>query len=41
MSSPEDGDCAGIFANLGLPCNGKPAGKQSFFRRTTAPANAN
>jgi len=33
MSSPEDSDCAGIFANLGLPFAGKPAGKQSFFRR--------
>jgi uncharacterized repeat protein (TIGR04052 family) len=33
MSSPEDGDCAGIFANLGLPFAGKPAGKQSFFRQ--------
>jgi len=32
MSSPEDGDCAGIFANLGLPFAGRPAGKQSFFR---------
>ena len=33
MSGPEDGDCAPIFANLGLPFGGKPAGKQSFFRR--------
>jgi len=36
MSSPDDGDCAGIFANLGLPFAGKPAGKQSFFRRGAA-----
>jgi uncharacterized repeat protein (TIGR04052 family) len=41
MSSPQDGDCAGIFANLGLPFAGKPAGKQSFFRRAAGPANAN
>jgi len=33
MSSQEDGDCAGIFANLGLPFAGKPGGKQSFFRK--------
>ena len=36
MSSPEDGDCVGIFANLGLPFAGKPAGKQTFFRRGVA-----
>jgi hypothetical protein len=41
MSSPQDGDCAGIFANLGLPFAGKPAGKQSFFRRAAGPTNAN
>jgi len=33
MSGPEDSDCAGIFANLGLPFGGKPAGPQTFFRR--------
>jgi uncharacterized repeat protein (TIGR04052 family) len=38
MSSPEDRDCAGIFANLGLPFAGKPAGTQSFFRRSDAAA---
>ena len=32
MSSPDDGDCAPLFANLGLPFAGSPAGKQSFFR---------
>ena len=32
MSSPEDQDCAPLFANLGLPFGGKPAGKQTFFR---------
>jgi hypothetical protein len=41
MSSPEDSDCAGIFANLGLPFAGKPAGKQSFFRKAVGQANAN
>ena len=41
MSSPEDSDCAGIFANLGLRFAGKPAGKQSFFRRAASAANAN
>ncbi|HTS30644.1 MAG TPA: MbnP family copper-binding protein [Bryobacteraceae bacterium] len=33
MSGPEDRDCAGLFANFGLPFAGKPAGKQTFFRR--------
>ena len=33
MSSPDDGDCAPLFANLGLPFAGQPAGKQSFFRK--------
>jgi len=37
MSSPDDGDCAPLFANLGLPFAGRPAGKQSFFRKGTAP----
>ena len=41
MSSPEDSDCAGIFANLGLRFAGKPAEKQSFFRRAASAANAN
>ncbi len=41
MSNPEDSDCAGLFANLGLPFAGKPAGKQSFFRKAAGPANAN
>ena len=38
MSSPEDSDCAGIFAHLGLPFAGKPAGPQSFFRKGGATA---
>jgi len=37
MSSQDDGDCAGIFASLGLPFAGKPAGEQSFFRKSGAP----
>jgi uncharacterized repeat protein (TIGR04052 family) len=32
MSSPDDDDCAAIFANLGLPFNWAPAGSQTFFR---------
>ncbi|HUA59659.1 MAG TPA: MbnP family copper-binding protein [Verrucomicrobiae bacterium] len=40
MSSQEDGDCAGIFANLGLPFAGKRGGKQSFFRKALAEAVA-
>jgi len=36
MSNPDDGDCAPLFANLGLPFAGRPAGKQSFFRAGTA-----
>lgn len=32
MSSPVDGDCAGLMQNLGLPFNGQPAGDQTFFR---------
>ena len=36
MSSPQDKDCAGIFANLGLPFAGTPAGKQSFFRKAAS-----
>lgn len=31
MSSPNDGDCAGIMASLGLPFGGKSAVKQTFF----------
>jgi uncharacterized repeat protein (TIGR04052 family) len=31
MSEPNDGDCAGIMTNLGLPFAGKTATKQSFF----------
>ena len=30
-SEPEDSDCAGIFANLGLPFGDAPAGPQKFF----------
>ena len=37
MSSPDDGDCAPLFANLGLPFAGKPAGKQTFFRKGARP----
>ena len=33
MSSQQDKDCAGIFANLGLPFAGKPGSRQSFFRK--------
>jgi len=36
MSSPEDSDCAGIFANLGLPFPGRPAGNQSFFGKAAS-----
>ncbi|CBN57121.1 MULTISPECIES: MbnP family copper-binding protein [Kamptonema] len=31
MSSPNDGDCAGIMTSLGLPFGGKSAVKQTFF----------
>ena len=31
MSGPTDRDCVEIFANLGLPFEGNPAGQQSFF----------
>jgi len=34
MSGPDDSDCAGIFANLGLPFAGKPGGTQTFFRKS-------
>ena len=33
MSGPDDSDCAGIFANLGLPFAGKPGKPQTFFRK--------
>lgn len=33
MSGPDDSDCAGIFANLGLPFAGKPGRPQTFFRK--------
>ncbi len=33
MSSTDDTDCIGIFAHLGLPFGGKPAGEQDFFRK--------
>ncbi len=32
MSSPDDGDCAGIMANLGIPFANKPTAGQAFFR---------
>ncbi len=32
MSSPADGDCAGIMANFGLPFNGVPSPGQRLFR---------
>ncbi|MEG4119797.1 metallo-mystery pair system four-Cys motif protein [Microcoleus sp. N9_B4] len=32
MSEPNDGDCAGIMTNLGLPFGGQPAAEQSFFK---------
>jgi uncharacterized repeat protein (TIGR04052 family) len=38
MSAPDDSDCAPLFANLGLPFAGKPAGKQTFFRKREAPS---
>ena len=31
MSSPADGDCAGIMQNLGLPFNDQPVSEQIFF----------
>ena len=31
MSSPTDGDCAGIMQNLGLPFNDQPVSEQIFF----------
>lgn len=37
MSGPDDSDCAPLFANLGLPFAGKPAGKQLFFRKGALP----
>ena len=40
MSSPDDGDCAPLFANLGLAFAGKPAGKQTFFRKGSSPGTA-
>jgi uncharacterized repeat protein (TIGR04052 family) len=32
MSEPNDGDCAGIMKNLGLPFGEKPAAGQTFFK---------
>ncbi|MGB3263096.1 MAG: MbnP family copper-binding protein [Microcoleus sp.] len=32
MSEPNDGDCAGIMKNLGLPFGNKPAAGQTFFQ---------
>ncbi|HBK95818.1 MAG TPA: metallo-mystery pair system four-Cys motif protein [Microcoleaceae bacterium UBA10368] len=32
MSDPKDSDCTGIMNNLGLPFDGKVAGKQTFFK---------
>lgn len=32
MSSVENPDCGPLFANIGLPFGGKPAGQQTFFR---------
>ncbi len=40
MSSPDDGDCAPLFANLGLPFAARPAGKQVFFRKGGSPGSA-
>ncbi len=34
MSAPDDSDCAPLFANFGLPFGGKPAGPQTFFRKS-------
>lgn len=31
MSGADDGDCAGIFKNVGLPFGNHPAGQQTFF----------
>jgi len=38
MSAPDDSDCTSLFANFGLPFAGKPAGKQSFFRKQELPS---
>jgi uncharacterized repeat protein (TIGR04052 family) len=38
MSGTTDSDCAGIFANLGLPFAGNSARPQTFFRKMTVPA---
>jgi uncharacterized repeat protein (TIGR04052 family) len=32
MSGPASGDCEGLFANFGLPFDGRPAREQKFFR---------
>ncbi|MEB3356706.1 MAG: MbnP family copper-binding protein [Synechococcales bacterium] len=32
MSSPDDGDCAGILHNFGIPHGDQPPGGQTFFR---------
>lgn len=31
MSAADDGDCAGVFQNLGLPFGAQPVGTQQFF----------
>jgi len=36
MSSQDDAECAPLFAHLGLPFAGKPAGQQDFFRKGSA-----
>lgn len=40
MSAPDDSDCVGIFAALGLPFGGQPAGPQRFFRAGPRPSAA-
>lgn len=40
MSSKDDSDCAGIFANFGLPFAGNPAGAQTFFRKQPGPSTS-
>jgi uncharacterized repeat protein (TIGR04052 family) len=38
MSGPDDSDCSGLFANLGLAFGARAGGEQRFFRRSTAPS---
>ena len=40
MSSPDDPDCAGIFAHLGLPFGIRKSTRQDFFRKGATPSAA-